>query len=423
MAAAGVTASHAADDDVAPLVDYYDGARAWDLGEEVLALGIWTTAARYGDNRATRELAELYEQGTDLPGDKGIAYFWFSVSARGGDESSKSDAARIAAELSPETIAELDRKVAEWQPEALPVDVASVQKSLAVEDAVASIDEGDETTLLAALDGGVSPDAAADGKPLVFLAVATKRVALVDALLLKGASVDVTLEHGVTPLHVAAVSGDIAIAKSLVSHGASAMIQDSNGALPSEIAARSGYAELALFLEEQFKAEATGFGQYLAERGYVDEPDQLFDPAARDRAIRMFQQSNALPVSGTIDGNTQGLAREAALRNKEVNFIYVIRYQTAKQFKVESASDRSASVISLRERAIEKCQNQGGSKCKFNFAPAGGCIAVAQPPFGEFRVSRLHTTAEAAENDAMARCTAEHSSGCTVWYSECAQES
>src|SRR5262245_57242927 len=45
------------------ILDYYDGLRAWDLGEPVIATGIWLQASAHGDRRAMRRLAQLYEEG------------------------------------------------------------------------------------------------------------------------------------------------------------------------------------------------------------------------------------------------------------------------------------------------------------------------------------------------------------------------
>ena len=129
VAVSCTTGSRAADGGATSLVDYYDGARAWDLREHEIALGIWTAAARYGDHRAIRRLGELFEQGTEVTADKDIAYYWFSVSARGGNEASRADAARIALGMSPEAVAELDRKVAEWQPGPLPINADACKKA------------------------------------------------------------------------------------------------------------------------------------------------------------------------------------------------------------------------------------------------------------------------------------------------------
>lgn len=404
-----------------PLVDYYDGMRAWDMGEREIAIGTWTAAARLGDQRSIRKLGELFEQGADIPPDKAIAYFWFSVSSRMGNEASKADVARIASGLSPEEVSGLDEEVARWQPGPGPVNREAWPTDLAVPAAVSSIDSGDAESLLSAIEGGALPDAAPEGKPLIFRAVATGRNDLVEALLSRGARIDGMLGSGVTLLHVAAASGDMAVARTLVARGAPAMIQDDNGATPGEVAARAGHHELASFLEEAFREEASAFEGYLVKRGYID-PGGLLDPVVRDRAVRMFQKGipKQLIPSGRLNLQTRIAAREAAADDRPVNFIFVVRYESDESYHVLRGRDASASVEQVRGRAQEVCSEKGGRKCKFNYAPSGGCIAVAAPPAGEFLVSTLQFDSEKAQEDALDLCEARHSSGCEIWISECA---
>jgi len=135
----------------------------------------------------------------------------------------------------------------------------------------------------------------------------------------------------------------------------------------------------------------------------------------------MFQRSKTgLSVSGTINLETRRAAQEAATRDGKVNFSYVLRYQSGDNFHVTRGDDESTSVDEVRNRAMEACAREGGKECKFNFAPSGGCIAVARPPVNEFLVSRVHADEKAAQDDAMALCAAEHSDGCTMAHSECA---
>jgi hypothetical protein len=135
----------------------------------------------------------------------------------------------------------------------------------------------------------------------------------------------------------------------------------------------------------------------------------------------MFQRAGrGLVVNGIINLQTRRAALEATTRDSEVSFVYVLRYNTEKHFHVKWHYGDYNSVEEVRNRAMKLCADEGGKKCKFNFAPSGGCLAVAEPPANEFLVSRVHADEKEAQEEALAECAADHSKGCKLLHSECA---
>ncbi|MHB9026292.1 MAG: ankyrin repeat domain-containing protein [Armatimonadota bacterium] len=79
-------------------------------------------------------------------------------------------------------------------------------------------------------------------------ATASGKTSAVEALLIRGTSVDQRDEYGLTPLHIAAETGDLQMAQYLVSKRANINAQDCEGNTPLHVAARTRDIELANFL-------------------------------------------------------------------------------------------------------------------------------------------------------------------------------
>lgn len=415
----------------AEIVDFYDGLRAWDLDEKEIAASIWLRAAELGDRRAMMRLADLFESGDHIPQDSAVAYFWLSLAAKGSTSPPVDDLARLRGKLHGDQVRLIDSAVGEWQP--LRVADATVsawqtaavadQRELGVADLLAALDASDLKAFKAALDGDVSANVVApDGTPVLFLAVATRRVEFVKSLLEKGANANVALANGLTPLHVAAGIGDVVVARLLLSGGAEAAIQDANGAWSDELARSKGYTEIADLLSSARDASLATAKDYLEKRGYIKT--DLSDVWSRDDAVRMYQQSWwAIDITGHFDATTLSALQADAEANKPIRYHSVIRYEKDDQFWYFTSSERFRSAAEARAAAIKLCEDKGGHRCKFNFAPAGGCIAVAAADVGEFRVSAAFPDKASAESHAHAQCREEHSQGCLIEHSACAGRS
>lgn len=105
---------------------------------------------------------------------------------------------------------------------------------------------------------------------------------------------------------------------------------------------------------------------------------------------------------------------EAAPQVALAPYAYVFRYEKDGEFAYHSKLGKFQNVAAARVAAISECRAMGGRNCKFNFAPAGLCIAIARPPSGQFRVSTPEPDAASASLNARAQCLQEHSSGCHV---------
>jgi hypothetical protein len=61
--------------------DYYDGLRAYDSGDYLVAAEEWYIAGRQGDVTSQFRLAQLYEQGLGAPQDFVEAHRWYNIAA------------------------------------------------------------------------------------------------------------------------------------------------------------------------------------------------------------------------------------------------------------------------------------------------------------------------------------------------------
>jgi hypothetical protein len=105
---------------------------------------------------------------------------------------------------------------------------------------------------------------------------------------------------------------------------------------------------------------------------------------------------------------------EAAQQPGLVSYAYVYRYEKDGGFGYEFKLGKFDNVSAARVAAISECQQKGGRNCKFNFAPAGLCIAVARPPSGQYRVSEPLPDEAAASSAARELCQQDHASGCHI---------
>ena len=88
--------------------DYYDGLRAFDAGDFVVAAAEWEAA---GDTTSLRRLGQLYEAGRGVPQSFAIAYAYFNLAAARGDDPSRALRDAIAARMTPADISRAQRMV------------------------------------------------------------------------------------------------------------------------------------------------------------------------------------------------------------------------------------------------------------------------------------------------------------------------
>jgi TPR repeat protein len=240
--------------------DYFDGLRAWELGEREIAVGIWLEAAQWGDHRAMRRLGELYAAGELLPKDEALAYFWFALTAKmGGRASDFLSASNLRAKLPSEHAASIYEAVVSWEPttpQSAPAaaegdTVAAGSGPKTPDDLWAAWEARDLRTFAEILANGVAADAPSpDGTPIAFLAAASSKAEFLRELLDAGADPNAALSSGMTMLHVAAGVGSAEIAELLIAKGGSACSSDQNGVFPVEIARKKGAAEAERVLRE-----------------------------------------------------------------------------------------------------------------------------------------------------------------------------
>lgn len=136
----------------------------------------------------------------------------------------------------------------------------------------------------------------------------------------------------------------------------------------------------------------------------------------------MFQQGRpGLNVTGHIDAETLGRARVKMYSSRQSRFftcIYSIR-------RISHGRDRELnrfrSVTAANHEIMIECEHDHqGKNCRVYLVPAGGCLAVANPPTGSLRVSRPMLNETDARTDALAQCAAESSKGCSIFKAACA---
>ena len=63
-----------------------------------------------------RRIAELYEEGKELPQDDTLAFFWFSQAGLRGDHDSELDAGRLLQKLPASALDSIRKSVLDWKP-------------------------------------------------------------------------------------------------------------------------------------------------------------------------------------------------------------------------------------------------------------------------------------------------------------------
>lgn len=410
------------------LVDYYDGLRAWDLGEKEIAVGMWQEAAKYGDRQSIHRLGEMYLAGDAVPADQLRAFYWFSVAEKLGDSASVALAAK-AAEGVPVNILETYRRNAQdWKPVDIPgaeaVSTALTPPKRTIEDAVTAIDTDDSELLKQAIADVGATARTQDGVPLTFLALAAKRSNMLEYLLATindpfiGANA--TMNDGTTLLDVAIAQNVPAFIDIVLEHGASAMLENASGATPDEIATKVGNADLAATLKDKFLSETTEFENWLINKGYLDAGD-FADPVVRRNVMTMYQRAVGLPMSGNIDRASLRSLRLRPKLDTELPYRWILRYQSGNRLYYTSNIQSARSIAGVKGVVDQQCKAEHGKKCKFNYAPPGGCVAVGRPFAGEFQVSKVFSVQEEAEADALALCKAKSGGSCTLSDSWCVQ--
>jgi hypothetical protein len=217
-------------------------------------------------------------------------------------------------------------------------------------------------------------------------------------------------------MHSAAAAGNKEAVSLLLKTGAPAAIQDQNGMWPAEAAAVLGHPDVAALLDEHMQAELTAPRAFLEAAGYEVE-GSVSDTAGLIVAIKMFQSGQGLAPTGMLDAETLAALLGRMRSGKPLTYSYALRFVTDGGPQYQTGRSDAADANTLREAVIATCPKEA-SKCKFNFAPPGTCIAVAAPEQGEYRASRPRIGKPAADEDASAVCSA-YGTGCRVLETIC----
>ena len=208
--------------------DYFDGLRAWELGERKIAIGIWVQAAQLGDRRAMRRVAQLFEEGIELPKDEALSFFWFAISERLGEQASKLDAERLLTKIPSASREAIKHQADEWKPP-LPKDgvankIDQPKRRRNVNDLVNALHRRDLDDFRSILQNEVSGAGNTDGgTPLLIFTVASGQLEFVRALFEgppeKQAKAEVTAGNGMNALHAAAALGNLPMVEYLLDRG------------------------------------------------------------------------------------------------------------------------------------------------------------------------------------------------------------
>lgn len=249
---------------VHPSVDYFDGLRAWDIGQREAAVGIWIDAAGRGDQRSMRRLGQCHEAGDPCLENRQVSLFWFLVAERFGDDEAGKDVERLSALLEPKAIEEARKQAAGFQAFK---SVPSLRDALEAADLDAVKAALKDTSYISV----ISPD----GMPTFVLAAASGSVEILDALveflqLIRVGThlyLEASTETGLTPLHIAASLGHAPVVQRILELGVSPMIPDNNGTPAYVLAERKGHKALAATLRQAYDEARAEFDGFLRDRG------------------------------------------------------------------------------------------------------------------------------------------------------------
>jgi uncharacterized protein len=83
--------------------------------DDAAAASWYRKAANQGSARAQIDLGYMYDHGQGVPQDYVAAHMWFSLAAAGGLKQALTSRDEVAAKMTPEQIAEAEKRFAKWQ--------------------------------------------------------------------------------------------------------------------------------------------------------------------------------------------------------------------------------------------------------------------------------------------------------------------
>jgi hypothetical protein len=89
--------------------DYYDGLRAYDSGDYLVAAEEWYIAGSQGDVTSQFRLAQLYEQGLGAPQDFVEAHRWYNIAASLGHAEARKARDELGTRFTTDQLAEAQR--------------------------------------------------------------------------------------------------------------------------------------------------------------------------------------------------------------------------------------------------------------------------------------------------------------------------
>jgi hypothetical protein len=387
-------------------VDYYDGLRAFENGQRLLAVVLWLQAAALGDTRAMVRIAEAFSAGTDLPPSPiGTAYYYGVAFKEGAtDQVEHARAARDA--LTAGQQADLDSAIAAYTPRK-PVKPDGTNADSAFFAAVAA---GDATAVKAMLDKDFVLASESDDRgwqPLMLAALAGSGDTI-KALLDTGAPADDANEDGYTALHIAAFGGSRPAIDALIAGGAHAAITTTAGLSAMDIARAGKHDDLASYLAPLQQKDVAAIQGQLNTLGYdVGKPDGTLNDATRDQLAIFAHRLLLDPVRAPTAELINGLFEESSTDL----WGYVVQYTkdgskwTSYDFDFHG-DDRDA----VTAAAMKDCADTGGKSCKVSLiVPEGSCLSHVNHTS---LWSRIFADEDAAAADAKNRCRAQGMKDC-----------
>ena len=244
--------------------DYAAGKTAWDAGRPAAALVEWRAAADGGDRRAMLSLGRLYVRGLGAPQDFVLARMWFNLAASRGEAAALEERDALAAKMTPDALAEAQKRARDWRPGADPGGAAAPKPAAeAAPDAgapppppearirtAAAASRGDIDGLKAALAAGADPDARDDRGWTALMHAANEGYSLVvPPLLAAKADPDLRAPDGATALFIATAHGHTEIVSLLSKADADVSIRGPKGKTVVD-AARARYGDPAAAREK-----------------------------------------------------------------------------------------------------------------------------------------------------------------------------
>lgn len=387
------------------LVDYYDGLRAWDIGEKEIASGIWMEAAKRGDIRSIRRLARLLERGEILPQDKALALFWYlALSELDPSADIGAEIEDLKSSLSRRDIDEVTKSAREWKPSKR-WDVVA-KKSLnanAQEDAGRRLIERINVASQAELDElSVGVDLASlqdeKGRPFVFSVVAARKPLLLRKIVSSTHRPNQALSNGSTLLHLAAAIGDDPTIDTLIELGANGAIQDNNGAWAWQIAQQANHERLSERLKTKQEADTETFLKKLSAFGYLGS-DAI--DADISESLKMYQTTRSIPPSGVFDEAT---FLEMNVDKTPRPFVYVVRWETPGSYHYNRSSTYGVSRDNVIATADKECSGADISSCVIDVVPIGSCVGIFNREGEKFVLSELKLSKADAEDNGRTIC-------------------